>query len=142
MIEFIEHVEGIIVSKVSLLKDFYALIKLEARLAGMNVIPLMICCALMFALITGFGLTLISLTGYILFLLTDNLMIVMSLLLLIMIIGMFFVARVALGCIRQMSFERTRECFAASRSGEQHVKEKAASGINRQHRSQNSVQSD
>lgn len=129
MIELIEQFEGIIVSKVNLLKDFYTLIKLEARLAGMNIIPLMVCFALLFALTLGFGLTFIALTGYLLFLLTGNILIVMGLLLVLMLGTMFVVARVALSCVRQMSFEKTRQCFAASQTGGHYVEEKRASGI-------------
>ncbi|KTD19951.1 Uncharacterised protein [Legionella lansingensis] len=104
---FIEHLEGLIVSKYAVAKGLFTLFKLEAKLAGLNVVPFLIMLGAFIALCFSAWLTLMILLGYLILLLVGPLM-AMILMLVLNIVALIFVVKSLTSCVRQMSFEKTR----------------------------------
>ncbi|KTD13401.1 hypothetical protein [Legionella jamestowniensis] len=107
MINFIEHLEGIITSKIATAKGMYTLFKLEAQLAGLNIVPLLISLGALVALCFSGWLTFIVLIGYLLMFLISPLLAIIIVFIL-NIIALIITAKRIASCIRQMSFEKTR----------------------------------
>lgn len=108
MRNFINHIEGYFSSKFNLGKGIIHLIKLEAKLAGFNIVPLLISFAVLIALCFSGWLILMLLIGYILLLVVGPL----PTLIIILVLnggGLFWAVKSLLSCVKQMSFEKTRE---------------------------------
>ncbi|WP_045106548.1 hypothetical protein [Legionella hackeliae] len=111
MMNFIEHLEGFFASKIAATKGMYTLFKMEAQLAGLNIVPLLLSLGALIALCFSGWLTFMVLIAYLLMFLMNPLLAIIVVLLL-NIIALFFVIRSLASCIKQMSFEKTRALLA------------------------------
>ncbi|MFA5960299.1 MAG: hypothetical protein WC785_07260 [Tatlockia sp.] len=109
---FFEHVEGYISSKITLAREIMTLARLEAQLAGLNVVPLLLHASLLLALILSLWPTVLVLIGYLLFLLTHKLYVSILGVLLINLAGLFYLGKSSKKHLKTMRFERTRESLA------------------------------
>ncbi|MDI9818180.1 MULTISPECIES: hypothetical protein [unclassified Legionella] len=116
MINFIEHLEGLIASKVALSKGLFTLLKLEARLAGLTVYPLLINLGMLIALCFSTWLTAVFLAGYIIMLFAGMLAAIITVLLVNLLMLFFIIKRLIL-CLRHMSFEKTRALLHQPKDG-------------------------
>jgi hypothetical protein len=107
-----EQIEGFVSSKLYIIKMGFELVKLEARLAGLSVYPLLLnICMLLIVLMATWFVTML-LFGYgILFKFQSIVLAIGSVLLLnIMLLG--FLLKYLSFNLRKMSFEKTREYFS------------------------------
>ncbi|ASQ45331.1 hypothetical protein [Legionella clemsonensis] len=133
MINFIEHLEGVIASKMATAKGMYTLFKLEAQLAGLNIVPLLVSIGALIALCFSGWLTLMVLISYLLMLLIGPLLAIITVLIL-NIIALFIAIRSLASCIRQMSFEKTR-ALLTNQPKETHELTKTTTAIHKSARS-------
>ncbi|WP_126320091.1 hypothetical protein [Legionella jordanis] len=118
MIKFIDHLEGLIVSKYTLGKALFSLFKLEARLAKLNIVPFLASIGALIALCFSGWLTLMVLIGYLIMLLTGPLLAIVITLFL-NLIALWLTVKSLSSCIKQMSFEKTR-ALLSYQPGESH----------------------
>ncbi|KTC86285.1 hypothetical protein [Legionella brunensis] len=119
MINFIEHLEGLIVSKIAVARGVLTLFRLEAKLAGLNIVPLLTSLAVLIALCLSTWLTVMVLIGYLITLLIGPLLAMITVLLL-NAVALFFVGISLSSCIKQMSFEKTRALLSNQQSEGSH----------------------
>lgn len=129
MKNFITHLEGLIGSKVAMAKDGLALLKLEAKLAGLNIMPLLINLALFVALFFSTWLMFMILIGYGITLLLDPIRaFFITFFLNICVLG--FVLKKIFSCINQMSFQKTRALLSHKQHKDNHALAKKNTEIN------------
>ena len=110
---FIEQLEGLVSSRIAVAKGIWTLLKLEAKLARLNVVPLLIAFGAMAALLITTWLTLMLLIGYLVTVVTGGYLAVGIIVVLLINIGFVgYTLKWISACIQRMSFERTRSCFA------------------------------
>ncbi|WED43697.1 hypothetical protein [Legionella cardiaca] len=107
MMNFIEHLERLIFGKIAVAKGLMTLLQLEAKLAGLNIVPLLLSIGALMALFFSGWLTVMVLIGYWLTF-WFGFLIALIVILLLNIIALFLVIKSLISCIRQMSFEKTR----------------------------------
>lgn len=109
--EFLRHLESLLSNKLGIAKDLFKLFKLEARLAGMSVFPLLLSLSLVIAFVLTLWLTFMLLIGDLILILTQKpLLAIASLLVMNLILTLFFV-RILKQRLEQISFARTRACL-------------------------------
>lgn len=116
MIKIIEQIEGLVSSKIATIKTIYSIFKLEAKLAGLSVYPLLLNLCMLFVVLITVWLSIMLLVGYytILFFGTFILSVVFVLLLnLVLLIGLLKYLSFNLN---KMSFEKTRAYFSSNES--------------------------
>lgn len=115
---FIEHLEGLITSKVARAKGLIKLFELEAQLASLNIVPLCVSLGALIAFFFTTWLTVMVLIGYLLMLLVGPLLSIIIVLLL-NIVALLLIIKNLSACIKEMTFEKTR-AFLVNNSGEEH----------------------
>ncbi|MBA2655704.1 MAG: hypothetical protein H0U70_01820 [Tatlockia sp.] len=95
-------------SKMSLVKNTVKLSLLEAKLAGQNIFPLLICIGLLIPLALTLWCTLMVLIGYLLLALIGNFLLVLAGLITIQVLILLIIGKKILTLLREMSFVRTR----------------------------------
>ena len=115
----LEHLEGLFSDRWSIIKTVINLAKLEARLAGLSVYPLLFTLGLLLVVLMTTWLTAMLLLGYCFKLFIDNPLWVISFILLIHVGLLVSLAYYLLFNLKQMSFEKTRAYFS-EREGPQH----------------------
>ncbi len=110
--KIIEEIEGFFSEKVSAFKTLTSMMKMEAKLAGLSVFPLLInLCALFIILITVW-FSLMALSGYLILPFVGTpVLAVLSIFILNMIL-FFGLLKYLTYNLRNMSFEKTREYFS------------------------------
>lgn len=119
---FLEQLEGLVSNQLAVFKTCISITKLEARLAGLSVAPLLVSVCLLFIGFISVWLSGMTLLGYSLMLVTDNILITLGS---VFIINCFVVGIVytRLRCnLKNMSFEKTRAFI--SKAKESHEIEK------------------
>ncbi|MBA2652633.1 MAG: hypothetical protein H0U73_10260 [Tatlockia sp.] len=117
MMNFFRHLESYFASKFNITKDIFALFKLEAKLAAMNVPGLFLNISLLVVLLLTIWLTLMILLGDLIFILTKQPLIAIIGVLFIHLIPIVFVLRDLKLRLQQMSFARTRDCLGSTQEG-------------------------
>lgn len=107
----IEHLEGLFSSKLEIARGILTLFKLEAKLAGMNIFPLIISLCVLIAVVLSFWLTLMILIGYLIVILSkQNLIAIISVLAINLVLTLFILKNLK-DRLDQMSFKHTRRCL-------------------------------
>lgn len=125
----IEEIEKLIFNKIGVFKSLYSLIKHEAQLAGLSVVPLAMTLFCLFIVLMSSWLVATALLGYCIYLMTDNSLISILLVFLFNISILFVLTKYLVFNLKNMSFEKTREYFSKGDENEA-IKRK----INRRHR--------
>lgn len=136
--EFFDHLEGLITSRVALAKDFFELLRLEASLAGITIYPLLICFAALITLTISFGLAFMVFIGYLIFVLTEQPLVAFATVLLLNLVMILFVLWSILRYLQQMSFAKTRKCLAGNQTRDNYEHKEKPTGLNCQDGSQGS----
>ncbi len=123
--KFIEHFRGLFANKTEYAKGMYALFKLEAKLAGLNIVPLLVGIVLLLVLGITIWLTLMFLLGYLLIILTKQPATAIIIVLLVNSGLAFYIIRDIKRRLLQMSFARTRDCLRTPEKDEYESEEKA-----------------
>ncbi|VEG92069.1 hypothetical protein [Legionella spiritensis] len=110
--KIIEHIEGLVATRYSVIRDVLALIKLEAKLARLSVLPLLLTlCFLIVILIITWSLLMLLLGYVFMYFLNDTLLSIVGVL---TVNILFFI--LSLSCLmsnlKKISFAKTREYFA------------------------------
>lgn len=112
--KFFEHVKGFFSNKTEYSKGLYALFKLEAKLAGLNLLPFLVGLIVLLALAITVWLTLMILIGYVIILLSKQpLTAIISILVLNLALALYLIHDMKQR-LQQMSFARTRSCLRTS----------------------------
>ncbi len=121
--EFIDQLDGLVSSRWQALKGILSIFKLEARLAKLSIVPLVINLLVLFILLGSTWLSALLLIGYGLAVYFNSFF--------VSAIGVFalnaglllLIVRFSLTNLRRMSFEKTRECLSTQpRSNQNELK--------------------
>lgn len=116
-----ESLEGLASGKLNIIKTVLAIMKLEARLAQLSIIPLLLNVCLLFGVLISAWLVTMVLVGYLLMLVYNN-AIYPLLIIWILNIGIFIgLIKYLKFNLNNISFEKTREFFSKN-EGEFHEK--------------------
>jgi hypothetical protein len=110
--EALKQVEGLIAAKLSLFKSVLSLIRLEARLAGLSVFPLLLSICMILIVLMTFWLLTSLLIGYGFFYIVNNYLFTLFLLLLLNLVVLLTLAKLLTVHIKNMSFAKTRSYFS------------------------------
>ncbi|MCW8442897.1 hypothetical protein OQJ05_02380 [Fluoribacter gormanii] len=135
--EALKQLEALIAAKISVVKTVCSLIRLEARLAGLSIFPLLLNICMLFVVLITVWLTAMCLIGYLIFLVSGHWVLLTSHRLLISISLVFLLnGGLLLGLLKylslnliSMSFPKTREYFS-QKSAEHEKLEKADNSAN------------
>ncbi|WP_454780720.1 hypothetical protein [Legionella sp. WA2022007384] len=114
--EFLQQLKKLILAKISVYKTAYSLVCLEAQLAKLSIVPLLLTIFMLFIVLMTVWLSITTLIGYSLFLISNRP--VLALLLIIFLnIGLLLVLiRYLSFNLKNMSFEKTRTYFFQNKS--------------------------
>lgn len=124
--KILEHIEGLVSGKLAIVKMVMQMVKLEARLAGLSVYPLLInLCMLLIVLMTTW-LAATVLMGYGLLLAFERPVVAILSVLVLNIVLLGVLLNYLSFNLRKMSFEKTREFFSNTAGNEHDKLEKTA----------------
>lgn len=133
----IEDIFGFVFNKTAIVKNILRLVKLEAKLAGMSVIPLLIKLFLFFVVLLGTWLTAMFFLGYGIFQLYNSILIATLSVLTLNFILISLLLKGILTNIKHMSFTETRKLLM-SKDGLSEQIEEISDQSNSQHSTGNS----
>lgn len=105
----LEEFNGFIADKTSVIRTLLAIAKLEAKLAGLSIIPLLLNLMLLSMICLLCGMSIMALLGYGLFLLTHQWLLALSGVLLVNLILLTVLLKYLSYHTKNISFERTRK---------------------------------
>ncbi|KTC64795.1 hypothetical protein Lade_2089 [Legionella adelaidensis] len=108
----IEDIEGLLSGNLGVMKALFSLIKLEARLAGLSIAPLLISLVMLLIVIATIWATAMLMLGLGFYYLFNNALAASGLTLLVNIIILAILSKVIFTNIKHMSFEKTRNFFS------------------------------
>lgn len=126
-----EEVDTYISSRLSSIGSLLSLIKLEAKLAGLTVLPLLVNLCLLFVILLSFWFSLMSLVAYLIFVQAHSFWIALGSITLLNLIALIALVRYLVFNLKTMSFEKTRHYFNSQESTEHDKLEKKANRSNR-----------
>lgn len=108
-----EEIEGLVSAQLDVVKTAVSILKLETRLAGLSVYPLLLnLCLLLIGLMSAWTTSMVAL-GYILTMMIPNILICILLVLLLHVGIVFGLIRYLSFNLKNMSFEKTRQFIAS-----------------------------
>ena len=111
-----DEIEGLVSSKISIIKTTLSIIKLETRLAGLSIYPLLLnICMLLIVLMTIWSSTMILL-GHFALLAFDNTILAISSILLLNVGLLLGLMKYLMFNLQNMSFEKTRAYISSKES--------------------------
>ncbi len=126
----LEQIEGLVSTKLGVVKSAASLFKLEARLAGLSVFPLILNVALLIVVLLSLWLSTLFFGWYLIYLATENILastIAIIFVNLLLILGLVKYLSFNLKC---MSFEQTRAYFSKEESPDHDKLEKTSNSSN------------
>lgn len=112
-----EDIEGFVSGKLAIIQTVFSIIKLETRLAGLSVFPLLINICLLLIVLSTAWITLMCLLGYGLFILLSSTFSAFFGVFLVHLLLLFGLFRYLIFNIRNLSFEKTRAYLANREKG-------------------------
>lgn len=109
MMDIIEHLEGLVFTKLATLKAAFALVKLETRLAKLSILPLVLNAVFLLVIVTTLWFLLMLLMGYGLMYHFNNIWMTITTLLITNLAVFFFVYHALKSNLKNISFEKTRD---------------------------------
>lgn len=131
--KLLEELDGYISSQFSSLKSLLSLIKLEAKLAGLSIFPLLINICMLFIILISFWLSIMTLSFYFLFVQTASIWIALGSVTLFNFIVLIGLGKYLAYNLKAMSFERTRNYFNSQENNDYEKLEKTTDGSNSAH---------
>jgi len=120
--KLLDDLDGLVSNEVEVIKTIFSIFKLEARLAGLSVMPLLLNILLLFIGLFSFLGTTMVLVGYTINYFLNSPIISISLVLLLNILLMGALVWYLMFNLKKMSFEKTRKFFSNLESGHDHGK--------------------
>jgi len=130
----LEQVEGLVSAKLSVIKNLLTLVRLEARLAGLSIFPLLLNLCLLIIIISTVWLSTMVLLGVGLFSVLNNALLSISVVLLLNLGLLFGLLKYLTYNLKNLSFEKTRAYFSNKESTHYDKLEKTNKSPNRTHR--------
>ncbi len=121
-----EHLEGLVSGKLSIIKMVVDIAKLEARLAGLSIYPLLLTLCLLLIVLMSTWLAAMLLVGYGIKLALHNSIWAISSVLLINMSVLILLLNYLLFNLKKMSFEKTRAYFSEKESDHHEKLEKTS----------------
>jgi hypothetical protein len=106
--KFFEELESYFSGQFNSLKMLFTLIKLEAKLAGLSVAPLIITLCMLFVILITFWASLMVLVGYFIFTQFNSFWLAICSTLLLNLLVLCFLLKYFIYNLKAMSFEKTR----------------------------------
>lgn len=126
----LEEIEGLVSSKLNVIKSTFAMFKLEAKLAGLSVFPLILNICILFVVLLTLWLSVMISAGYLVLLLCNNFLLSISAVLLLNIGLLVGTLKYLSFNLKNMSFVKTREYFSKPESPDYDKLEKTSDGSN------------
>ena len=108
---FLDELEGLITNKFGAIKTLISMTKLEGRLAGLSILPFVLCTIFLMTIALSTWLTLNALMGYLAWLYFGKVIWSFAAVLLFNLIVLSILKKYLLVTLRKMSFEKTRKYF-------------------------------
>ncbi len=122
--KIIEELDGYISSQINSIRAVMSLIKLEAKLAGLSVFPLLLNLCMLSVVLISFWFSLMALLGYFIFVELQSLWISLTTITLFNFILLIILFKYLTFNLKSMSFEKTRLYFNSQKSNEHEKLEK------------------
>ncbi|STY29968.1 Uncharacterised protein [Legionella wadsworthii] len=121
--EALKQLEALITAKISVIKTVCSLIRLEARLAGLSVLPLLVNVCLLFVVLLTISFTVTSLIGCLVYIMSgyfvvsaSNRFLISIVVVLLLNVGFLIgLIKYLSFNIKNMSFQKTRNYFSQTR---------------------------
>lgn len=118
MIKILEQIEGLVSSKFETFRTILSIFKLEAKLAGLSVYPLLLNTCMIFVVLITVWLSAMFLIGYFAVLYWGTLLLAISAILFFNLILLLGLLKYLIYNLRSMSFEKTRAYLSPQESSE------------------------
>ncbi|HAF88141.1 MAG: hypothetical protein CMF38_01310 [Legionellaceae bacterium] len=110
--KFIDNIEGLVASKLTLIKAVWTLFKLETKLAGLNILPLLASIGVLIAIVFTLWFSVMIIIGMaILSLMSGHIFLSLIGIIIINVALLLLTIRFMMSCLNKMSFARTRMCL-------------------------------
>ena len=116
--KFFEQIEGLVSNKLATLKTMHSIFKLEARLAGLSVYPLLLNLCMLFVVLITLWLSVMLLIGYFILLCFGSLLLAFIFISVLNLGLLFGLLKYLSFNLRNMSFEKTRTYLSSKESSE------------------------
>ncbi|MBI2785313.1 MAG: hypothetical protein HYX60_02980 [Legionella longbeachae] len=116
--EAFKQLESLVTAKIDVVKSICSIIKLEAKLAGLSIFPLLLNICMLLVVLISVWLTTTLLLGYLIFLTSNHLLLSIGFVLLLNIGLLFALLKYLSFNLKSMSFQKTREFFSQNKSDE------------------------
>lgn len=120
--EAFKQLEALIAAKISVIRTVLSLFRLEARLAGLSVFPLLLNICMLLVIFITVWLTAMFLLGYFVALTSNNLFLALFLILLLNIGLLLGLTKYLSYNLNNMSFQKTREYFSQQSTDHEKLK--------------------
>lgn len=107
--KLLNHFEGFISGNIKVVSTFFSLIKLEAKLAGLTVLPLLFNLCMLFVVLMTVWISAMGLLGLSVNLLIKNAIASVSLILFVNLVLLFILKKSLVSNLNKMTFVKTRE---------------------------------
>lgn len=122
--QVLEEVAELVSSKYSMFKTLAAMVRLEARLAGLSIFPMLLTLAVLIVFGLSFWVSTLILLGYLLYQFFQSMLIAILLVVIINFIGVALAAKSLITNIKNMSFSRTRKYLLKNKKEQDELQEK------------------
>ncbi|KTD26843.1 hypothetical protein [Legionella israelensis] len=116
----IDELTGLVSSKLEVFKAIFSLIKLEIRLAGLSVFPLLLNLCLLIVILLSTWISIMVLGGYVLEKLFDSIFLALVSVCGLNILFFIILLRYLKFNLKKMSFEKTRQILADTKGSNTH----------------------
>lgn len=116
--EALKQLEALIAAKISVIKTVLVLFRLEARLAGLSVFPLLMNICMLLVIFMSVWLTAMFLLGYVVAWTLNSLLWALVFILLLNLGLLFGLSKYLSYNLNNMSFQKTREYFSQNQDAE------------------------
>lgn len=128
----IEHLKGLVSSQAEVTKGIWTLFKLEAKLAGLNIVPLFVSLGAMIISFMTLWMTAMALLGYLIVVFSGNAIVLGFIGILLLNSGLLmFALKCMRTSIQRMSFEKTRVSLFHNQLRDDNEFSEQAADINR-----------
>ena len=116
--KLIEQIEGLVSNKIATLKTIFSIVKLEARLAGLSIFPLLLNVCMLFVILITLWLSIMFLIGYCAVLFLGTFLSAGFLILFLNLSLLLGLLKYLKYNLNNMSFEKTRAYLSSKESSE------------------------
>ena len=121
--KILEEIDGLVSNKIGVIKTIISIFKLETRLAGLSVYPLLLNVCMLLIVLIAIWFSCMLLLGYFTLSIVDNIIIAISSVLFLNVLLFVGLLKYLTFNLQKMSFEKTRE-FISRRENGHHEQEK------------------